>query len=104
MRPRLYYDAKNPGLVTVDRAFYRRLGETSRRTLVDTIVVPIRTGRAWRVRKGQLCRIVAIEGPQVCDFNAWNFHNPRERFWAARSLVRSSRCRPRARLRARFEE
>jgi len=52
MRPRLYYDAKNPGLVTVDHAFYRRLGETSRRTLVDTIVVPIRTGRAWRVRRG----------------------------------------------------
>ena len=85
MPPRLYYDHKNPGLVTVDRAFYRRLGETDRRTLVHKIVVPIRTGQAWIVRKGQLSRVVALEGPQVCDFNAWNLHNPRERFWAARS-------------------
>ena len=85
MPPRLYYDHKNPGLVTVDHPFYRRLGETDRRTLVQKIVVPIRTGQAWIVRKGQLCRVVAIEGPQVCDFNAWNLHNPRERFWAARS-------------------
>jgi uncharacterized protein YcgI (DUF1989 family) len=37
------------------------------------------------VRAGQVCRIVEIEGPQVVDFNAWNLHNPRERFWAART-------------------
>lgn len=85
MPPRLYYDHKNPGLVTVDRPFYERLGATDRRTLVQKIVVPIRTGQAWVVRKGQLSRVVALEGPQVCDFNAWNLHNPRERFWAARS-------------------
>ena len=29
--------------------------------------------------------MVTIEGPQVADFNVWNLHNPRERFWAARS-------------------
>ena len=37
------------------------------------------------MQAGQVCRIVAIEGPQVVDFNAWNLHNPRERFWAART-------------------
>jgi uncharacterized protein YcgI (DUF1989 family) len=37
------------------------------------------------VRAGQVCRVVAVEGPQVVDFNAWNLHNPRERFWAART-------------------
>jgi uncharacterized protein YcgI (DUF1989 family) len=26
-----------------------------------------------------------IEGPQVADLNVWNLHNPRERFWAART-------------------
>jgi hypothetical protein len=26
-----------------------------------------------------------VEGPQVADFNAWNLHNPRERFWASRT-------------------
>ena len=32
----------------------------------------MRSGRAWPVRAGQLFRIVAVEGPQVADFNAWN--------------------------------
>ncbi len=59
--------------------------ETAQRALVEQIVVPIRSGQAWPVLAGQLCRIVTIEGPQVADFNAWNLHNPRERFWAARS-------------------
>jgi hypothetical protein len=52
---------------------------------VDSFVIPIRSGRAWPVRAGQLCRIVVIEGPQVADFNCWSLHNPRERFWAART-------------------
>ena len=26
-----------------------------------------------------------IEGAQVADLNVWNLHNPRERFWAART-------------------
>jgi uncharacterized protein YcgI (DUF1989 family) len=28
---------------------------------------------------------VVVEGPQVADFNCWSLHNPRERFWAART-------------------
>ncbi len=70
----------------VDRSLYDRLArETESRQLAEAITVPIRTGKAWPVRAGQVCRIVAIEGPQVADFNAWNLHNPRERFWAART-------------------
>jgi len=70
----------------VDRAFYDRIaGELNSRSLVESITVPIRSGRAWPVHAGQVCRIVVIEGPQVADFNAWNLHNPRERFWAART-------------------
>jgi uncharacterized protein YcgI (DUF1989 family) len=87
LRDLLYVDPDNlPPRLAVDRAFYGRLAEAGgRRTLVEQIVVPIRSGRAWPVRAGQLCRIVAVEGPQVCDFNAWNLHNPQERFWAART-------------------
>ena len=83
----LYVDPDNlPASLAVDRALYQRLAEAAdRRTLVQQLVVPIRTGQAWPVRAGQICRVVAIEGPQVCDFNAWNLHNPRERFWAART-------------------
>ncbi len=70
----------------VDRRSYERMAhETASRQLVESITVPIRSGRAWTVHAGQVCRIVAIEGPQVADFNAWNLHNPRERFWAART-------------------
>jgi uncharacterized protein YcgI (DUF1989 family) len=82
----LYHDPDNPGRLAFDSAFYTRLAEaTDRRTLVFEQIVPIRTGFAWPVRKGQVCRITTVEGPQVCDFNAWNLHNPRERFWAART-------------------
>jgi uncharacterized protein YcgI (DUF1989 family) len=70
----------------VDRPFYDRLArQIESRSLVDAFTVPIRSGKAWPVLQGQICRIVAIEGPQVADFNAWNLHNPRERFWAART-------------------
>lgn len=79
----LYHDARHPWLHP-DRAFYARVASGERR-LVEQIVVPIRSGRAWALRAGQVCRVVALEGPQVADFNAWNRHNPRERFWAART-------------------
>lgn len=67
-----------------DRAFYRRIAEAEK-ALVDRLVVPIRSGKAWRVPAGHVFRIVAIEGPQVGDLNLWNLHNPRERLWAART-------------------
>ena len=85
-RPWTYLPSTPSGPLVVDRAFYDRLArETATRTLVDRFVVPIRSGRAWPVRAGQLCRIVTVEGPQVADFNAWHLHNPRERFWASRT-------------------
>lgn len=81
-----YLPSTPGGPLDVDRPFYDRLArETGRRSLVEQLVVPIRSGRAWPVRAGQLCRIVVIEGPQVADFNCWSLHNPRERFWAART-------------------
>jgi len=84
--PRVCYERKSGTPIDVDRKFYGRLAErTDQRTLVDRFIVPIRSGKAWPVRAGQLCRIVVVEGPQVADFNAWNLHNPRERFWAART-------------------
>ena len=84
--PWTYLPATPRGPLTIDRDFYDRLArETGRRTLVERFVIPIRSGRAWPVRAGQLCRIVTIDGPQVADFNCWSLHNPRERFWAART-------------------
>ena len=84
--PRVIYQPKPGTPIDVDREFYGRLGrETDSRSLVDQFVVPMRSGNAWPVLAGQICRIVVVEGAQVADFNAWNLNNPRERFWAART-------------------
>lgn len=69
-----------------DTEFYEKLADdTASRTLAQRFVVPPRSGRAWEVPAGSICRIVAIEGPQVADLNVWNRHDPRERMWAART-------------------
>jgi uncharacterized protein YcgI (DUF1989 family) len=83
-QPRVIYEPKPGSPIDVDRQFYDRLAESSR-TPVEQFIVPMRSGRAWPVRAGQIFRIVAVEGPQVADLNAWNLANPRERFWAART-------------------
>ncbi|WP_020497681.1 urea carboxylase-associated family protein [Sciscionella marina] len=72
------------GALDVDRDFYRSLAET-RHELVDAFEIPIRTGKAWTVPEGHLCRLVTVDGPQVGDLNIWNAADPRERLWAART-------------------
>jgi uncharacterized protein YcgI (DUF1989 family) len=84
--PTALYQATSGSPLLADREFYGRIGrELEGRTLVEKFIVPLRAGRAWQMRAGQVCRIVAVEGPQVVDLNVWNLHNPRERFWAART-------------------
>ncbi|ASR34582.1 hypothetical protein BAY61_05820 [Prauserella marina] len=86
MGPRPAYQASEGSALAVDRGFYDRLAESEdRRENVERFVVPIRSGRAWEVEAGQICRISTPEGAQVGDFNVWNRHNPRERLWAART-------------------
>ncbi|MBK0419280.1 DUF1989 domain-containing protein [Leucobacter sp. CSA1] len=76
---------KGPAL-EVDRDFYGAIArESGARTLVDSFEIPIRSGRAWEVPAGHVCRLLTVDGPQVGDLNVWNRHNPRERFWAART-------------------
>jgi len=84
-RPEPAYRATVGGPLDVDRGFYDRIASAPGRKLVEQITVPIRSGRAWEVRAGQVCRIVAVEGAQVGDFNCWNLHNSQERLWASRS-------------------
>lgn len=80
------YQATSGSALDVDRAFYQRVADThSQRELVDTFEIPIRSGRAWTVPQGHVCRLVTIDGPQVGDLNIWNAHDPRERMWAART-------------------
>jgi uncharacterized protein len=74
------------GALQVDREFYRRIAEeVDGRSELESFVLPIRSGRAWTVPAGAVCRIRTVDGPQVGDLNLWNRHNPRERFWASRT-------------------
>lgn len=83
--PRVIYQSAPGSPLTADREFYGRLAGDAGRTLVETFVIPRRSGRAWVVPAAHVCRIVACEGPQVGDLNLWNRNNPRERFWASRT-------------------
>jgi len=85
-KPRVIYEPSPGSPIYADPRFYGRIAQrVDERTLVERFVVPIRSGRAWPVDAGHLCRIVVTDGPQVADFNAWNRQNPRERFWASRT-------------------
>ncbi|NIC08049.1 urea carboxylase-associated family protein [Billgrantia bachuensis] len=79
------YQATRGSILDVDRDFYARLTDPDARERVDSLVVPIRDGRAWQVPAGHVLRLSTMEGPQVGDFNLWHLHNPRERFWASRT-------------------
>lgn len=79
------YQATEGGPLDVNRDFYDALANDDGRELVDKFVLPIRSGKAWKIPKGHLCRIVTIEGPQVADLNLWSLSDPRERFWASRT-------------------
>ncbi|WP_017582130.1 urea carboxylase-associated family protein [Nocardiopsis valliformis] len=84
--PEAAYQSGEGSAFSVDTAFYDRLAEhVEDRELVERFVLPIRSGRAWEVPAGYLCRISTPEGPQVGDLNIWNRHNPRERLWASRT-------------------
>ena len=66
-----------------DAAFYARV--RSGTTVVETLEVPPRDGRAFRVPAGHLFRIVSVEGPQVGDLNLWHAHDLGERFFSGKT-------------------
>jgi uncharacterized protein len=54
-------------------------------TLTDTIVVPPREARAFKVPAGRFFRIVSLEGPQVGDLNLWSEGDLGERFFSGKT-------------------
>jgi uncharacterized protein YcgI (DUF1989 family) len=82
-----FYQPEPGSILDVDKAFYDRLAaDDGTREPVESFVIPIRSGRAWEVPAGCLCRVVTTaEGPQCGDLNVWNRHNPRERLWTSRT-------------------
>ena len=71
-------------VLTPDKELYLSI-RTAERVLVESHILPPRSGKAWKVLAGSIVRISTPEGPQVADLNLWNMHNPRERFWASRT-------------------
>ncbi|EPQ58841.1 hypothetical protein GLOTRDRAFT_109432 [Gloeophyllum trabeum ATCC 11539] len=69
----------------IDKLFYDRAALDEGRTIIDSFVIPIRSGRAWKVAAGHVFRISTPEGPQVGDLNLWNANDTREHMWAART-------------------
>ncbi|XP_068084237.1 uncharacterized protein [Anabrus simplex] len=49
------------------------------------MVVPKKSGKAWEVKRGDLCRISLVSGSQVGDLNFWNLHNTKERFYSGKT-------------------
>lgn len=58
------YQCVPGGPLDIDRSLYDRIG-VAEKTLEHSFVLPIRSGKAWKVKAGQVCRIVAAEGAQV---------------------------------------
>ncbi len=82
--PKPAYLASEGSPIHPDRALYTSIANAPKE-LVESFTIPIRSGRAWVLPKGNVCRINTLLGPQVGDLNLWSLHNPRERFWAART-------------------
>jgi len=80
-----YVASAGSPLAADPRVHDRVAHNTARRALVESFVIPVRSGRAWEVPAGRVCRFSIVEGPQVLDLNLWNRDDPRERFWAART-------------------
>lgn len=66
-----------------DAAFYEGVRRTM--TPVTTLSVPPREARTFRMRAGDVFRIVCAEGPQVGDLNLWNAEDLDERFFSGKT-------------------
>lgn len=79
------YQATKGSILDIDKEFYKKIGSSGAKELVDAFEIPIRSGRAFVVPSGHVCRLLTKLGPQVGDLNIWARDNPRERFWASRT-------------------
>lgn len=59
--------------------------------LISESLIPKKTARAFRLLRGQVLRIIAVEGKQVGDLYLLNTDDPRERFSAVFSAAANDR-------------
>ena len=70
-------------LPTVDAALHTQV--LASLELIETVVVPPRDARAFRVPRGHVFRIRSVDGPQVGDLNLWNAEDLEERFYSGKT-------------------
>ena len=56
-----------------------------KRKKVDSFIIPKETGQAFHVKKGQILRIIEVDGAQTADLNCWNVDNLKEHYSAGRT-------------------
>lgn len=67
-------------------AYYAAVSaDAAARRPVRELYVPKETGGAIEVDAHQVLRITCVDGPQVCDFNAFARDDPSEHFWSGRT-------------------
>ena len=54
---------------------------------VEKTVVPPNSGQGFSVKKGQIFRVVQLEGPQVVDIALWNARDSRKIFRPEHSFL-----------------
>lgn len=54
-------------------------------SLIEEVLIPAKSGRSWKMLKGDLCRIELPSGAQVGDLNFWNLHDTKERFYSGKT-------------------
>lgn len=54
---------------------------------LENTVIPPNNGKGFSVKKGQIFRIVQVEGPQVVDVALWNLNEPKEIFRPEHSFL-----------------
>ena len=70
-------------------AFYERVrGSKGSYVLVEELETPSPTGRAFKIKAGQVARFLISHGPQIVDLDVFNADDPRERLWANQTLNR----------------
>ncbi|RDW61994.1 hypothetical protein BP6252_11427 [Coleophoma cylindrospora] len=88
-QPQPAYQASQGSPLVADQKLYSAIANSTTsnggRELTDSFIISPRSGRAWTVPVGSICRITTPDGPQVGDLNIFNSHDPKEHLWTARS-------------------
>ncbi|XP_055606134.1 uncharacterized protein LOC129754229 [Uranotaenia lowii] len=82
--PTICYNKPEAATVSPEECLRRREAALAG-TLIQELIIPKKSAHAFKVQKGDLCRIIVSEGPQVGDVNLWNADNPKERFFSGKT-------------------